>query len=145
MTKLIDISNPDIVITVPDDRIKEVGGHCWQIGGSQPLTFAKHLWRVEKEQEPQGLDEAANEYAWGKQEPHIDFDGDEYLDYGSRYDAFKAGAKWQSQHSLTREDIERLDALIYAIKNNKTGAFTFSKMSDEKYEEVLKRFNEQKK
>lgn len=47
--------------------------------------------------------------------------------------------------SLTWEDIERLDALIYAIKNNKTGAFTFSKMPDEKYKEVLKRFNEQKK
>lgn len=43
------------------------------------------------------LDEAAHSYAWEKQEHHIEFDGDEYFDYGPRYDAFKAGAKWQEE------------------------------------------------
>lgn len=42
---------------------------------------------------PSDLDEAAHSYAWKKQEHHIDFDGDEYLDYGPRYSAFKAGAE----------------------------------------------------
>ena len=48
MIKLVNISNPEIVITAPDDMVKEVGGNCWQVGGSQPLTFAKHLWRIDK-------------------------------------------------------------------------------------------------
>lgn len=72
-----------------------------------------------------------------------------YLRYagGSRYtiEDFKAGANWQARHSLTIDDLERLDTLLYAVRNNKTGAFTFSKMPDEKYKKVLKRFNEQKK
>ena len=46
---------------------------------------------------------------------------------------------------LTIDDLERLDALLYAVRNNKTMAFTFQKMPDEKYEEVLKRFKGQKK
>lgn len=51
------------------------------------------------------LDEAAHRYAWKKQEHHIDFDGDEYLDYGPRYDAFKAGAKWQKTQMM-KEAVE---------------------------------------
>ena len=42
----------------------------------------------------QVLDKAAHKYAWEKQENHIDFDGEEYFDYGPRFDAFKARAKW---------------------------------------------------
>lgn len=34
-----------------------------------------------------------------------------------------------------REEIED------AIKNNKQGAFTFTRLSDEQYKEVLRRFN----
>lgn len=47
------------------------------------------------------LDVAAHRYAWEKQEHHIDFDGDEYLDYGPRYDAFKAGAKWDAAQGVS--------------------------------------------
>lgn len=50
---------------------------------------------------PSDLDVAAHRYAWEKQEHHIDFDGDEYLDYGPRYDAFKAGAKWDAGQGVT--------------------------------------------
>ena len=50
---------------------------------------------------PSDLDEAAHSYAWEKQEHHIDFDGDEYLDYGPRYDAFKAGAKWDAGQGVS--------------------------------------------
>ena len=50
---------------------------------------------------PSNLDEAAHSYAWEKQEHHIDFDGDEYLDYGPRYDAFKAGAEWMAGQGVT--------------------------------------------
>lgn len=50
---------------------------------------------------PSNLDEAAHSYAWKKQENHIDFDGDEYLDYGPRYDAFKAGAEWMAGQGET--------------------------------------------
>ena len=50
---------------------------------------------------PSDLDVAAHRYAWEKQEHHIDFDGDEYLDYGPRYDAFKAGAKWDAGQGVS--------------------------------------------
>ena len=58
---------------------------------------------ISKEQTPipGNLDEAAHSYAWEKQEHHIDFDGDEYLDYGPRYDAFKAGAEWMAGQGIT--------------------------------------------
>ncbi len=42
--------------------------------------------------------------------------------------------------SLTIEDIELLHTFLYAIKNNKHGAFTFTRLSDEQYKEVLRRF-----
>ena len=42
--------------------------------------------------------------------------------------------------ALTIEDIELLHTFLYAIKNNKHGCFTFTRLSDEQYEEVLRRF-----
>ena len=45
-------------------------------------------------------EKAAHNYAWEKQEHHIDFDGDEYLDYGPRYDAFIAGAEWKEEQMM---------------------------------------------
>lgn len=42
--------------------------------------------------------------------------------------------------SLTIEDIELLHTFLYAIKNNKQGTFTFTRLSDEQYKEVLRRF-----
>lgn len=43
--------------------------------------------------------------------------------------------------ALTIDDIEKLHTFLYAVKNNKHGAFTFTRLSDEQYEEVLRRFN----
>lgn len=58
---------------------------------------------------PSNIDEAAHNYAWEKQEHHIDFDGDEYLDYGTRYDAFKAGAEWMArQGSSFKVNVEEV-------------------------------------
>ena len=47
--------------------------------------------------------------------------------------------------ALTIQDLELLHTFIYAVKNNKHGAFTFTRLSDEQYAEVLKRFKEAKK
>lgn len=47
--------------------------------------------------------------------------------------------------TLTIGDIELLHTFLYAVKNNKQGAFTFTRLSDEQYEEVLRRFNSVKR
>ena len=41
--------------------------------------------------------------------------------------------------SLTIEDIERIDIHLCAIRANKSGCFTFRKLSDEQYQEVLRK------
>ena len=46
--------------------------------------------------------------------------------------------------ALTINDLELLHTFLYAIKNNKQGCFTFTRLSNEQYEEVLRRFNEAK-
>lgn len=45
---------------------------------------------------------------------------------------------------LTVADIERIHVFIYAVKNNKQGVFTFTRLKDEQYQEVLERFNKAK-
>lgn len=55
------------------------------------------------------------------------------------------GAENQEYFALTWEDIELLHTFLYAVKNNKHGCFTFTRLSDEQYEEVLRRFRETKK
>ena len=52
--------------------------------------------------------------------------------------------KAEKDLALTIEDIELLHTFLYAIKNNKHGCFTFTRLSDEQYEEVLRRFREMK-
>ena len=47
--------------------------------------------------------------------------------------------------ALTIQDLELLHTFLYAVKNNKHGAFTFTRLTDEQYSEVLKRFKEAKK
>jgi len=47
--------------------------------------------------------------------------------------------------TLTIKDLELLHTFLYAVKNNKQGAFTFTRLSDEQYQEVLRRFNEIRK
>lgn len=46
---------------------------------------------------------------------------------------------------LTIKDLELLHTFLYAVKNNKQGAFTFTRLSDEQYNEVLRRFKENRK
>ena len=46
--------------------------------------------------------------------------------------------------ALTVEDIERIDIFLCGIRANKSGAFTFRKLDDEQYQEVLRRFNQKK-
>jgi hypothetical protein len=46
--------------------------------------------------------------------------------------------------ALTIDDLERLHTFLYAVKNNKQGCFTFTRLSNEQYKEVLRRFNEYK-
>lgn len=47
--------------------------------------------------------------------------------------------------ALTVKDLELLHTFLCAVKNNKQGCFTFRRLSDEQYQEVIHRFNEQKK
>ena len=47
--------------------------------------------------------------------------------------------------ALTIQDLELLHTFLYAVKNNKHGAFTFTRLTDEQYAEVLKRFKEARK
>ena len=54
------------------------------------------------------------------------------------------GRRLEREDALTIADIEQLHTFLYAVKNNKHGAFTFTRLSDEQYEEVLRRFNNAK-
>ena len=45
---------------------------------------------------------------------------------------------------ITIDDLEVIHTFLYAVKNNKTGCFTFTRLSDEQYKEVLRRFNQWK-
>lgn len=47
--------------------------------------------------------------------------------------------------ALTIQDLELLHTFLYAVKNNKHGAFTFTRLTDEQYAEVLKRYLEAKR
>lgn len=47
--------------------------------------------------------------------------------------------------ALTIEDIEKIHTFLYAIKHNKQGVFTFTRLPDEQYQEVLRRFKNLKK
>ena len=46
--------------------------------------------------------------------------------------------------ALSIDDIEKIHTFLYAVKNNKHGVFTFTRLSDEQYKEVLRRFNKAK-
>lgn len=52
--------------------------------------------------------------------------------------------KAEKDHELTIKDLELLYTFLYAVKNNQQGAFSFTKLSDEQYNEVLRRFKEAK-
>ena len=52
----------------------------------------------------------------------------------------KAYEQAEKDHGLTIKDLELLHTFLYAVKNNKHGVFTFTRLSDEQYKEVLRRF-----
>ena len=53
--------------------------------------------------------------------------------------------KSEKDLALTIKDLELLHTFLFAVKNNKQGCFTFTRLSDEQYQEVLRRFNEQRR
>lgn len=55
------------------------------------------------------------------------------------------GRRLEREEALTIADIEKLHTFLYAVKNNKQGAFTFTRLTDEQYEEVLRMFNNARK
>ena len=58
---------------------------------------------------------------------------------------YNAGYKQaKKDNELTIKDLELLHTFLYAVKNNKQGVFTFTRLSDEQYNEVLRRFKEAK-
>jgi hypothetical protein len=115
---------------------------------------------------PSNLDEVAGEYAYKYTENDNGNGGEDWED--DIRITFIAGAEWMAKQLplpedsvafqkgvqegrrleredvLTIADIEMLHALLYAVKNNKHGAFTFTRLTDEQYEEVLRRFNNAK-
>lgn len=125
---------------------------------SELLAFIDSL---PEEKPSEDLEEAAQEYA-------IPFNDTTYgCEYS--YKGFIAGAKWQAKQllkssplpedtvlfkkgveegrrlekddlALSIDDIEKIHVFLYAVKNNKQGAFTFTRLSDEQYKEVLQRF-----
>lgn len=50
----------------------------------------------------------------------------------------------EKDNAITIKDLELLHTFLYAVKNNKQGVFTFTRLSDEQYNEVLRRFNKAK-
>lgn len=55
-----------------------------------------------------------------------------------------ATKKIREDLALTIADIEKLHTFLYAVKNNKHGVFTFTRLTDDQYKEVLRRFNKTK-
>ena len=51
----------------------------------------------------------------------------------------------EKDNELTIKDLELLHTFLYAVKNNKQGVFTFTRLSDEQYQEALKKFKENRK
>lgn len=62
-------------------------------------------------------------------------------DYPERDGYRKGYEQVEKDLALTIDDLEAIHTFLYVVKNNKTGCFTFTRLSDEQYEEVLKRFN----
>lgn len=70
------------------------------------------------------------------------FGGKEFVDFNSMPRGyFQLGYEQAlNELALSIDDIEKIHTFLYAVKNNKQGAFTFTRLSDEQYKEVLQRF-----
>ena len=85
---------------------------------------------------------------WQKANHPMAIGGDAFADMADTLNvnpAFVAGYKEAERDlALTIEDLELLHTFLYAAKNNKQGCFTFTRLNNEQYEEVLRSFNNQR-
>ena len=85
---------------------------------------------------------------WQKANHPMAIGGDAFADMVDSFNvnpAYVAGYKEAEKDlALTVKDLEPLHTFLYAVKNNKQGCFTFTRLSDEQYQEVLRRFNLQR-
>lgn len=86
---------------------------------------------------------------WQKAHNPMAIGGDAFGDMIDSYNvnpAYVAGYKEAEKDcTLKVEDLELLHTFLYAVKYNKQGAFTFTRLSNGQYEEVLRRFNQNRK
>ena len=88
----------DVVkLFAPDGLSVDVLPGTWIVktpeGFNVPMT---NPWLKANKPEPQVLDDAAEEYAWGKEEPLADGERVSCM-FHPNIDAFKAGAKWRDE------------------------------------------------
>lgn len=168
--KLIDECMGLESATLVNEQFYDIARHFARWGADNIADNSKKVeLRNNSTATSQELEEAAEEYAynnWQSDDYHIGAsEGLPFDAIGHTETCFKAGAEWQKKQDhyacrqcekdydnvffkgakhgkylLTIEDIERLHAFIYAIKNNKSGVFTFTRLTDEQYQEVLNRF-----
>lgn len=74
--------------------------------------------------------------------PHGKFDGE--LGDSLRAACAIGYMRAEKDLALTLKDLELLHTFLCAVKNNKQGCFTFTRLSDEQYQEVIRRFNDQR-
>lgn len=65
---------------------------------------------------------------------------DDFKFWNINYDFVAGYEQAKKDLALSIDDIEKIHTFLYAIKNNKHGVFTFTRLSDEQYKEVLRRF-----
>lgn len=71
--------------------------------------------------------------------PHGTFDGE--IGDSLRAACIVGYMQAEKDLALTIQDLELLHTFLYAVKNNKQGVFTFTRLADEQYQRVLDRFN----
>lgn len=64
------------------------------------------------------------------------------LNTGARKRFVEGYEQAEKDLELTIQDLELLHTFLYAVKNNKHGAFTFTRLSDEQYKGILTRFKQ---
>lgn len=76
MKRLVCKENPKIYVVAPEDMIAEVGGNCYQVNGPQPMTYAKHIWRLEDmpdlEKKVKELEKQVSDAGWRYEADHAD-------------------------------------------------------------------------
>lgn len=70
--------------------------------------------------------------------------GDEFNTNSAYYGFIEGYHQAEKDLAMTIEDIQKIHTFLYAIKHNKQGTFTFTRLSDEQYQEALNQFNKLK-